>query len=191
MRGPDQLSRPSGLLLIAFGPLSAIPRPGLEVNEGCSRPRRVDRPRGHVLTARSRPPLAFGPTRAYRVMSCNFCTLAQANGGRVARGLSPVYVSHTTSGPGTRSRQRPILCIGGPGSRLGAAALRRLGRVIYYIAQENYPVSKWSTFPPAGWSATRCGRLRWARPASRRHTGVGAQTCGFWPSAELATLLEK
>ncbi len=74
----------------------------------------------------------------FRVMSCIFGTLAQANGGRVPAG-SPVYVLYYFRA-WDAVRQRPILCIEGLGVGLGARPFADGVDVIYYIAQENYPV---------------------------------------------------
>ena len=74
----------------------------------------------------------------FRVMSCIFGTLAQANGGRVPAG-SPVYVLYYFRS-WDAARQRPILCIEGLGVGLGARPFADGVDVIYYIAQENYPV---------------------------------------------------
>jgi N-methylhydantoinase B len=74
----------------------------------------------------------------FRVMSCIFGSLAQANGGRVPAG-SPVYVLYYFRS-WDEARRRPILCIEGLGVGLGARPFADGVDVIYYIAQENYPV---------------------------------------------------
>jgi N-methylhydantoinase B len=71
-------------------------------------------------------------------MSCIFGSLAQANGGRVPAG-SPVYVLYYFRA-WDEARARPILCIEGLGVGLGARPFADGVDVIYYIAQENYPV---------------------------------------------------
>ena len=91
----------------------------------------------------------------FRVMSCIFGTLAQANGGRVPAG-SPVYVLYYFRA-WDAARQRPILCIEGLGVGLGARPFADGVDVIYYIAQENYPWSTSSAISRCGWSGTRCG----------------------------------
>src|SRR5258708_29116564 len=70
--------------------------------------------------------------------ACIFCPLAQANGGRVPAG-SPVYVLYYFRA-WDAARGRPILCIEGLGVGLGARPFADGVDVIYYIAQENYPV---------------------------------------------------
>ena len=74
----------------------------------------------------------------FRVMSCIFGALAQANGGKVPAG-SPVYVLYYFRA-WDEARRRPILCIEGLGVGLGARPFADGVDVIYYIAQENYPV---------------------------------------------------
>ena len=74
----------------------------------------------------------------FRVMSCIFGSLAQANGGRVPAG-SPVYVLYYFRA-WDAARNAPILCIEGLGVGLGARPFADGVDVIYYIAQENYPV---------------------------------------------------
>ena len=74
----------------------------------------------------------------FRVLSCIFGALAQANGGRVPAG-SPVYVLYYFRA-WDEARRRPILCIEGLGVGLGARPFADGIDVIYYIAQENYPV---------------------------------------------------
>src|SRR5207244_629016 len=64
--------------------------------------------------------------------------LAQANGGKVPAG-SPVYVLYYFRA-WDEARRRPILCIEGLGVGLGARPFADGVDVIYYIAQENYPV---------------------------------------------------
>lgn len=71
-------------------------------------------------------------------MSCIFGALAQANGGKVPAG-SPVYVLYYFRA-WDEARRRPILCIEGLGVGLGARPFADGVDVIYYIAQENYPV---------------------------------------------------
>ena len=91
-----------------------------------------------MLKPRFPAPLGMRANTRFRVMSCIFGTLAQANGGRVPAG-SPVYVLYYFRA-WDAARQRPILCIEGLGVGLGARPFADGVDVIYYIAQENYPV---------------------------------------------------
>ena len=93
---------------------------------------------GSILKPRFPAPLGMRANTRFRVMSCIFGALAQANGGRVPAG-SPVYVLYYFRA-WDEARQRPILCIEGLGVGLGARPFADGVDVIYYIAQENYPV---------------------------------------------------
>ena len=136
---PDQLHDQPGLLRIAFGRYLQSIDPELEVNDGLLQ--NLDEwiaREGSILKPRFPAPLGMRANTRFRVMSCIFGTLAQANGGRVPAG-SPVYVLYYFRS-WDAARQRPILCIEGLGVGLGARPFADGVDVIYYIAQENYPV---------------------------------------------------
>jgi N-methylhydantoinase B len=138
-RGPINFMTNPGLLRIAFGRYLQSLDPDLEVNEGLLRnlDEWVARD-GSILKPRFPAPLGMRANTRFRVMSCIFGALAQANGGRVPAG-SPVYVLYYFRAWDEAAR-RPILCIEGLGVGLGARPFADGVDVIYYIAQENYPV---------------------------------------------------
>jgi N-methylhydantoinase B len=138
-RGPINFMTNPGLLRIAFGRYLQSLDPDLEVNEGLLR--NLDEwvaREGSILKPRFPAPLGMRANTRFRVMSCIFGALAQANGGRVPAG-SPVYVLYYFRAWDEAAR-RPILCIEGLGVGLGARPFADGVDVIYYIAQENYPV---------------------------------------------------
>jgi len=138
-RGPINFMTNPGLLRIAFGRYLQALDPDLEVNEGLLR--NLDEwvaREGSLLKPRFPAPLGMRANTRFRVMSCIFGALAQANGGRVPAG-SPVYVLYYFRAWDEAAR-RPILCIEGLGVGLGARPFADGVDVIYYIAQENYPV---------------------------------------------------
>ena len=128
-----------GLLRIAFGRYLQSLDPDLDVNEGLLQnlDEWVTR-EGSILKPRFPAPLGMRANTRFRVLSCIFGALAQANGGRVPAG-SPVYVLYYFRA-WDEARRRPILCIEGLGVGLGARPFADGVDVIYYIAQENYPV---------------------------------------------------
>jgi N-methylhydantoinase B len=138
-RGPINYMTNPGLLRIAFGRYLQSLDPELDVNEGllCNLDEWVAR-EGSVLKPRFPAPLGMRANTRFRVLSCIFGALAQANGGRVPAG-SPVYVLYYFRA-WDEARRRPILCIEGLGVGLGARPFADGVDVIYYIAQENYPV---------------------------------------------------
>jgi N-methylhydantoinase B len=138
-RGPINFTTNPGLLRIAFGRYLQSLDPDLDVNEGllANLDEWVAR-EGSILKPRFPAPLGMRANTRFRVMSCIFGTLAQANGGRVPAG-SPVYVLYYFRA-WDAARRRPILCIEGLGVGLGARPFADGVDVIYYIAQENYPV---------------------------------------------------
>ena len=138
-RGPINFTTNPGLLRIAFGRYLQSLDPDLEVNEGllANLDEWIAR-EGSILKPRFPAPLGMRANTRFRVMSCIFGTLAQANGGRVPAG-SPVYVLYYFRA-WDAARRRPILCIEGLGVGLGARPFADGVDVIYYIAQENYPV---------------------------------------------------
>jgi N-methylhydantoinase B len=138
-RGPINFMTNPGLLRIAFGRYLQSLDPDLEVNEGLLK--NLDEwvaREGSILKPRFPAPLGMRANTRFRVMSCIFGALAQANGGRVPAG-SPVYVLYYFRA-WDAAAQRPILCIEGLGVGLGARPFADGVDVIYYIAQENYPV---------------------------------------------------
>jgi N-methylhydantoinase B len=138
-RGPINYMTNPGLLRIAFGRYLQSLDAELDVNEGllCNLDEWVVR-EGSVLKPRFPAPLGMRANTRFRVLSCIFGALAQANGGRVPAG-SPVYVLYYFRA-WDEARRRPILCIEGLGVGLGARPFADGVDVIYYIAQENYPV---------------------------------------------------
>ena len=139
-RGPINYMTNPGPPRIAFGRYLQSIDPELDVNEGLlAQPRRVDRRARAASSSRASPrPLGMRANTRFRVLSCIFGALAQANGGRVPAG-SPVYVLYYFRA-WDEARRRPILCIEGLGVGLGARPFADGVDVIYYIAQENYPV---------------------------------------------------
>ncbi|HEX9127189.1 MAG TPA: hydantoinase B/oxoprolinase family protein [Methylomirabilota bacterium] len=138
-RGPINFTTNAGLLRIAFGRYLQSLDADLDVNEGLLR--NLDEwiaREGSILNPRFPAPLGMRANTRFRVMSCIFGSLAQANGGRVPAG-SPVYVLYYFRA-WDEARARPILCIEGLGVGLGARPFADGVDVIYYIAQENYPV---------------------------------------------------
>jgi N-methylhydantoinase B len=138
-RGPINYVTNPGLLRIAFGRYLQSIDPELEVNEGLleNLDEWVTR-EGSLLQPRFPAPLGMRANTRFRVLSCVFGALAQANGGQVPAG-SPVYVLYYFRA-WDDARRRPILCIEGLGVGLGARPFADGVDVIYYIAQENYPV---------------------------------------------------
>jgi N-methylhydantoinase B len=138
-RGPINFTTNAGLLRIAFGRYLQSLDADLDVNEGLLR--NLDEwiaREGSILKPRFPAPLGMRANTRFRVMSCIFGSLAQANGGRVPAG-SPVYVLYYFRA-WDEARARPILCIEGLGVGLGARPFADGVDVIYDIAQENYPV---------------------------------------------------
>jgi N-methylhydantoinase B len=138
-RGPINFVTNRGLLRIAFGRYLQMLDASLDVNEGLLQ--NLDEwiaREGSILKPRFPAPLGMRANTRFRVMSCIFGALAQANGGQVPAG-SPVYVLYYFRA-WDEARRRPILCIEGLGVGLGARPFADGVDVIYYIAQENYPV---------------------------------------------------
>jgi N-methylhydantoinase B len=138
-RGPINYTTNLGLLQIAFGRYLQSLDPDLDVNDGLLR--NLDEwvaREGSLLKPRFPAPLGMRANTRFRVMSCIFGALAQANGGRVPAG-SPVYVLYYFRAWDEKAH-KPILCIEGLGVGLGARPFADGVDVIYYIAQENYPV---------------------------------------------------
>src|SRR5215813_5261568 len=138
-RGPINFTTNAGLLRIAFGRYLQSLDAELDVNEGLLH--NLDEwiaREGSILKPYFPAPLGMRANTRFRVMSCIFGSLAQANGGKVPAG-SPVYVLYYFRS-WDEARHRPILCIEGLGVGLGARPFADGVDVIYYIAQENYPV---------------------------------------------------
>jgi N-methylhydantoinase B len=138
-RGPINYMTNPGLLQIAFGRYLQSLDADLDVNDGLLR--NLDEwvaREGSLLKPRFPAPLGMRANTRFRVMSCIFGALAQANGGTVPAG-SPVYVLYYFRA-WDEAAQRPILCIEGLGVGLGARPFADGVDVIYFIAQENYPV---------------------------------------------------
>jgi N-methylhydantoinase B len=188
-RGPINYMTNPGLLRIAFGRYLQSLDPELDVNEGLLQ--NLDEwvaREGSVLRPRFPAPLGMRANTRFRVLSCIFGALAQANGGRVPGG-SPVYVLYYFRA-WDEARRRPILCIEGLGVGLGARPFADGVDVIYYIAQENYPVEYVERDFPL-----RIERYA-ARPDSagpgfhRGGAGVIRDVRVLGPRAELATRME-
>ena len=138
-RGPINYTTNAGLIRIAFGRYLQSLDADLDVNQGLLE--NLDEwivREGSLLRPRFPAPLGMRANTRFRVMSCIFGSLAQGNGGRVPAG-SPVYVLYYFRA-WDDVRQRPILCIEGLGVGLGARPFADGVDVIYYIAQENYPI---------------------------------------------------
>jgi N-methylhydantoinase B len=138
-RGPINYVTNLGLVQIAYGRYLLALDPSLDVNEGLLQ--NLDEwitREGSLLQPRFPAPLGMRAHTRFRVVSCLFGTLARANGGHVPA-CSPVYVLYYFRAYDRRNR-RPILCIEGLGVGLGARPFADGVDVIYYIAQENYPV---------------------------------------------------
>ena len=91
-RGPINYTTNRGLLRIAFGRYLQSLDPALDVNDGLLQ--NLDEwiaREGSLLKPRFPAPLGMRANTRFRVMSCIFGSLAQANGGKVPAG-SPVYV---------------------------------------------------------------------------------------------------
>jgi N-methylhydantoinase B len=185
-RGPINFTTNAGLLRIAFGRYLQSLDADLDVNEGLLR--NLDEwiaREGSILKPRFPAPLGMRANTRFRVMSCIFGSLAQANGGRVPAG-SPVYVLYYFRA-WDEARARPILCIEGLGVGLGARPFADGVDVIYYIAQENYPVEyverdfplrveRYAAAAAASFATCACSarrrswprgwRTRWSRPTA-------------------------
>jgi N-methylhydantoinase B len=138
-RGPINYMTHLGLVQMAYGRWLLSLDPTLDVNDGLLRNLDVWITReGSVLRPRFPAPCGMRMHTHYRLVGGIFGTLAQANHGQVPAN-SPVYVLYyfRTYVPATG---KLILCIEGLGVGLGAKPYADGIDVIYYIAQENYPV---------------------------------------------------
>ena len=138
-QGPINYMTHLGLVQMAYGRWLLSLDPALDVNDGLLR--NLDAwitHEGSVLRPRFPAPCGMRMHTHYRLVGGMFGTLAQANRGQVPAN-SPVYVLYyfRTYEPATG---KLILCIEGLGVGLGAKPYADGIDVIYYIAQENYPV---------------------------------------------------
>src|SRR5262245_35248016 len=138
-QGPINYVTHLGLVQMAYGRWLLSLDPTLEVNDGLLRNLDAWITReGSVLQPRFPAPCGMRMHTHYRLVSGIFGTLAQASNGHVPAN-SPVYVLYyfRSYEPETG---KLILCIEGLGVGLGAKPYADGIDVIYYIAQENYPV---------------------------------------------------
>ncbi len=138
-RGPINYMTNLGLVQIAFGRYLLSLDPSLDVNEGLlhNLDEWITR-EGSLLQPRFPAPLGMRAHTRFRVVAGMFGALAEGNGGHVPAN-SPVYVLYYFRTVDRQTR-KPILCIEGLGVGLGARPFADGVDVIYYIAQENYPV---------------------------------------------------
>jgi N-methylhydantoinase B len=138
-RGPVNYTTNAGIMRIHLARYLQMLDPDLEVNEGLLQ--NLDEwivREGSVIKPRFPAPVGMRANTMFRVLSCVFGNLAQANGGRVPA-ASPVYVLYYFRA-WDEAERRQILCIEGLGVGLGARPFADGVDVIYYIGQENYPV---------------------------------------------------
>src|ERR671925_1854741 len=138
-RGPINYMTHLGLVQMVYGRWLLSLDPTLDVNDGLLRNLDAWITReGSLLRPRFPAPCGMRMHTHYRLVGGIFGTLAQANRGQVPAN-SPVYVLYyfRTYAPATG---KLILCIEGLGVGLGAKPYADGIDVIYYIAQENYPV---------------------------------------------------
>jgi N-methylhydantoinase B len=138
-QGPINYVTHPGLVQMAYGRWLLSLDASLGVNDGLLRNLDAWITReGSLVQPRFPAPCGMRMHTHYRVVAGMLGTLAQANGGHVPAN-SPVYVLYyfRTHDPATG---KLILCIEGLGVGLGAKPWADGIDVIYYIAQENYPV---------------------------------------------------
>jgi N-methylhydantoinase B len=138
-QGPINYTTHLGLVQMAYGRWLLSLDPTLDVNDGLLRNLDAWITReGSILHPRFPAPCGMRMHTHYRLVAAIFGTLAQANHGQVPAN-SPVYVLYyfRTYEPATG---KLLLCIEGLGVGLGAKPYADGIDVIYYIAQENYPV---------------------------------------------------
>ena len=189
-RGPINFITNPGLLRIAFGRYLQSLDPDLEVNEGLlhNLDEWITR-EGSILKPRFPAPLGMRANTRFRVLSCIFGALAQANGGRVPAG-SPVYVLYYFRA-WDAARQRPILCIEGLGvGPRGAARSRTAWTSSTTSPRRTTRSSTWSATSRCAWSATRCARTRAGRACSAAAPAWSATCACCAERAELATRME-
>lgn len=137
--GPINYMTHLGLVQMAYGRWLLSLDNTLDVNDGLLRNLDSWRTReGSLVQPRFPAPCGMRMHTHYRLVAGIMGTLAQANGGQVPAN-SPVYVLYyfRTHDAATG---KLILCIEGLGVGLGAKPWADGIDVIYYIAQENYPV---------------------------------------------------
>jgi N-methylhydantoinase B len=138
-QGPINYMTHLGLVQMAYGRWLLSLDPALDVNDGLLHNLDAWITReGSLLQPRFPAPCGMRMHTHYRLVAGIFGTLAQANNAQVPAN-SPVYVLYyfRTYDPATRTL---VLCIEGLGVGLGAKPHSDGIDVIYYIAQENYPV---------------------------------------------------
>ena len=138
-RGPVNYMTHLGLVQMAYGRWLLSLDPTLDVNDGLLQNLDAWITReGTLLQPRFPAPCGMRMHTHYRLVAGIMGTLAQANNGQVPAN-SPVYVLYyfRTYDPRTG---KLILCVEGLGVGLGARPFADGVDVIYYIAQENYPV---------------------------------------------------
>jgi N-methylhydantoinase B len=194
-RGPINYMTNLGLVQIAYGRYLLSLDPSLDVNEGLLQNLDEWRTReGSLLQPRFPAPLGMRAHTRFRVVGGIFGTLAQANGGQVPAN-SPVYVLYYFR-THDRATGTPILCIEGLGVGLGARPFADGVDVIYYIAQENYPVEyvekdfplrieQYAVRPDSGGPGLYrggCGVIRDVRVLSEEaELGTRMENCRFPP----------
>jgi N-methylhydantoinase B len=138
-QGPINYMTHLGLVQMAYGRWLLSLDPTLDVNDGLLRNLDAWITReGSLVQPRFPAPCGMRMHTHYRLVAGMFGTLAQANGGQVPAN-SPVYVLYYFRTHDAVTGKL-ILCIEGLGVGLGAKPWADGIDVIYYIAQENYPV---------------------------------------------------
>jgi N-methylhydantoinase B len=186
-RGPINFMTNPGLLRIAFGRYLQSLDPDLEVNEGLLR--NLDEwvaREGSLLKPRFPAPLGMRANTRFRVMSCIFGALAQANGGRVPAG-SPVYVLYYFA-RGTRRPDAPSSASRAWAWGSARARSRTASTSSTTSPRKTTRWSTWSATSPCAWSATSRAPTR-AVPASTAAAPGSSATCACsarrpsWPRA--------
>lgn len=137
--GPINYMTHLGLVQMAYGRWLLSLDATLDVNDGLLRNLDAWITRdGSLVQPRFPAPCGMRMHTHYRLVAGLLGTLAQANGGHVPAN-SPVYVLYYFRAHDPTSGKL-ILCIEGLGVGLGAKPWADGIDVIYYIAQENYPV---------------------------------------------------
>jgi N-methylhydantoinase B len=138
-QGPVNYTTHLGLVQMAYGRWLLSLDPTLDVNDGLLRNLDAWITReSSLLQPRFPAPCGMRMHTHYRLVAGILGTLAQANQGQVPAN-SPVYVLYYFRTYDS-STGKLILCIEGLGVGLGARPFADGVDVIYYIAQENYPV---------------------------------------------------
>ena len=188
-RGPINYTTNAGLLRIAFGRYLQSLDADLDVNEGLLR--NLDEwiaREGSILKPRFPAPLGMRANTRFRVMSCIFGSLAQANGGSVPAG-SPVYVLYYFRS-WDEARRRPILCIEGLGVGLGRGRSPTGWTSSTTSPRRTIPSSTSSGISRCAWSATPRARTPADPGLHRGGCGVVRDVRVLAEKAELATRME-